>query len=53
MGSALCGGPGPWPPLPPELEVAHREWVEAGRPGLAEAQAVVDAERAEQEREGG
>ena len=50
MGSALCGGPGPWPPLPPELEAAHREWVEAGRPGWVEAQAVVDAEQ-EQERE--
>ena len=49
MGSALCGGGIVWPPLPPELEKEHQEWVEAGRPGLEEAQAVVDAE----EREGG
>ena len=52
MGSALCGGGEVWPPLPPEMEAAHQEWIDAGRPGLAEAQAVVETEREEHEREG-
>ena len=43
MGSALCGGAGPWPPLPPEMVEDYEEWVAAGRPGLEEAETVVDA----------
>lgn len=44
MGSALCGGPGPWPPLPPDLQAAYDQWVEAGKPGLEEASEVVAIE---------
>ena len=44
MGSVLCGGgAGPWPPLPPEMVEDYEEWVAAGRPGLEEAETVVDA----------
>ena len=49
MGSALCGGGTEWPPLPPDLQAAYDQWVAAGRPGLEEAEAVVEAVEREAE----
>ena len=42
MAGALCGGE-VWPPLPPEMQEQYDAWVAEGRPGLEEAETVVDA----------
>ena len=44
MGSALCGGAGPWPPLPADMVEEYEEWVDAGQPGLEDVATLLGKE---------